>query len=277
LNFRDEFAGHPMIATAFAPHDAAGIDDALFARIATLANELDAGILISLHESAAAVARCVSRHGLRPIDRLHALGMLTPALTAAGLVHVDTADIELAQRTGIAITLCPESDLRAGFGPPPVTAWARTPLRLSLGSGAATAGSSPDLWSELRMLALLGEPEHGADAGAGGTAPAAAAWDALASVTRGGAAALGLEADIGTLESGKWADLCCVDLRSPAMVQADVPAATRLVYGGGRDTVSDVWVSGRHLLNDGAFTRLDWHGLAARMAGRTTHPMTGDR
>jgi len=273
LNFRDEFAGHPTLTTAFAPHGAATISDAMFSRIATLANELDAGVFMSLHASTDEVAECVQRHGERPLARLHALGLLTPALTAADMVHVDDADIALAQRSGIAITLCPESNFGAGVGPPPVLKWAGSGLRLSLGSGARPADTAADLWSSLKLLALLGLPQSSGDAGGGAGLDA---WEALAAATRGGAAALGLEAEIGTLETGKWADLCCVDLRGPAMVQAAAPMLSRLVFAGGRDLVTDVWVAGRHLLNDGAFTRLDWPALAARVGVWNSRPMTGE-
>jgi 5-methylthioadenosine/S-adenosylhomocysteine deaminase len=89
------------------------------------------------------------------------------------------------------------------------------------------------------------------------------AWDALAAATRGGAAVLGLDGDVGTLESGKWADLCCVDLGGPA-TQPLIDPLTQLVFCGGRDIVSDVWVAGRQLKSDGELTRLDWPGVAAR-------------
>jgi 5-methylthioadenosine/S-adenosylhomocysteine deaminase len=265
LNFRDEYRGHPSIATAFAPDMPVAISDGTFGRVATLADELDSGVLIALHESRAAVDESVIRYGMRPIERMHSLGLLTPALTAAQMVHVSAADIALAQRSGIAVTLCPEANFRAGNGPPPVASWASSGLRLSLGSGF---GAGLDLWAALRLLALLSQ------------APGALqAWDALAVVTRGGAAALGLDAEIGTLEKGKWADLCCVDLRGPAMqcaslLQPNDPAA-QLVWNGGRDIVSDVWVCGRHLLNDGAFTRLDWP-TAARANDWREPPVTGE-
>ena len=261
LSFRDEYRGHPTIATAFAPHSPSTIADATFRRIATLADELDAGILIALHESLAAVEESVTRHGARPIERMHALGLLTPALTAAHMVEVTAADIALAQRSGVAITLCPEANFLSGNGPPPVASWAATGLRLGLGNGATQPAGGLDLWTELRMLALLSRAP-------GAAGEALSAWDALAAATRGGAAVLGLDAEIGTLERGKWADLCCVDLRSPAMQWGwQRPAhdpVTQLAFNGGRDIVSDVWVSGRHLLNGGAFTRLDWPELAAR-------------
>jgi 5-methylthioadenosine/S-adenosylhomocysteine deaminase len=51
---------------------------------------------------------------------------------------------------------------------------------------------------------------------------------------------------------------------------------SRLVFAGGRDLVTDVWVAGRHLLNNGAFTRLDWPALAARVGVWNSRPMTGE-
>jgi 5-methylthioadenosine/S-adenosylhomocysteine deaminase len=75
---------------------------------------------------------------------------------------------------------------------------------------------------------------------------------------------LGLDAEIGTLEAGKWADLCCLDLGGPAM-QPTLDPLSQIPLAGGRDLVSDVWVAGRQLLSEGQFTRLDWPQLAARL------------
>ena len=257
LNFRDEYRGHPTLATAFAPNSPCTVLDSTFRRIATLADELDAGIVIALHESQAQVDDCIARHGVRPIERLNGLGLLTPALAAVHMVQVNAADRALAQRGGIAVTLCPEASIRCGNGPPPVASWTATELRLGLGTGDA---ASLNLWAEIRLFTLLSSAPEATNRRFG-------AWEALVSATRGGAAALGLEAEIGTLEAGKWADLCCLDLRSPAMQWA-LPsasgAAAALVFNGGRDIVSDVWVAGRQLLNEGAFTRLDWPDHALR-------------
>jgi hypothetical protein len=75
--------------------------------------------------------------------------------------------------------------------------------------------------------------------------------------------------------------MCCIDLQRPATQWAALAAphsslATPLVFNGGRDLVSDVWVSGRHLVNARAFTRLDWPHAAERVAARRTSPITGD-
>jgi 5-methylthioadenosine/S-adenosylhomocysteine deaminase len=94
------------------------------------------------------------------------------------------------------------------------------------------------------------------------------AWDALRAATHGGAAVLGLDGEVGTLEIGKWADLCCLDLSGPGTQPVRDPL-TQLVFGGGRDIVSDVWVAGRQLLSGGELTRLDWPEVAARAAAWT--------
>jgi 5-methylthioadenosine/S-adenosylhomocysteine deaminase len=269
LQLRDEYLGHPRISTAFAPQSAA-LSDAALVKIATLADELDAGIVLPLHETSAEIAESLERHGVRPLQRLQTLGLLTPSLTALTMVQVDASDLDIAGRSGIAVVLCPHANLRSGWGSAPAAAWRHSGLRLGLGSGADSPTGSMDLWSELRLLALLPAGAHAA----------AGAWDALAAATRGSAAALGLEAQIGTLETGKWGDVCCVDLGHPSTQRAlravVSPAAdttpaqqllTALVFNGGRDQVSDVWIAGRRLLNGGALTRLDWSdALNARAA-----------
>jgi 5-methylthioadenosine/S-adenosylhomocysteine deaminase len=256
LRVRDEYKGHPLISTAFAPHAANTLSDATFARIATLADELDARIVIDVHESAAEIAASVALHGMRPIERLWNLGLLTPALNAVHMAQATTADIDLARRTGISISLCPQSNLKKGCGLPPVTSFVASGIRLSVGGGGGDCRNQ-DVWGEMKLLALMLShplPVGGTDY---------SAWDALAMATRGGAAVLGLDADVGTLELGKWADLCCVDLGGPATSPVCDPV-TQLVFCGGRDIVSDVWVAGRQLLAEREMTRLDWPAVAER-------------
>jgi 5-methylthioadenosine/S-adenosylhomocysteine deaminase len=264
LNLRDEYKDHPLISTAFAPYAANTLSDAAFARIATLANELDAGIVMDLHESAAEIADSEARHGMRPIERLRSLGLLTPALNAVHMAHAAAADIELARQTGISITLCPQSSLATGGGLPPVTAFAAAGIRLSVGSGNGAAHQDFDVWGEMKLLAARSAAET-----------ALSPWEILAMATSGGAAVLGLDADVGTMEPGKWADLCCVDVGGPTTQPWRDPIS-QLVFCGGRDIVSDVWVAGRHLLADGEMTRLDWGAVAERANGWTARMQTGD-
>jgi 5-methylthioadenosine/S-adenosylhomocysteine deaminase len=259
LNVRDEYKGHPLISTVFAPHAPNALSDATFARIATLADELDAGIMIDLHQSESEIAASIARYGMRPIERLWQLGLLTPALNAIHMALATAEDAALAQRTGISITLCPQSSLKKAGAVPPAAAFAAAGIRVGLGSGDGMPYQSLDLWGGMTMLAQMPCAGYAS----------LSAWDALAMATRGGAAALGLDADVGTLEPGKWADLCCVDLGGPGIQPLGDPI-TQLVFCGGRDIVSDVWVAGRQLLSDSELTRLDWRGAAQRAGARAT-------
>ncbi len=254
LTLRDAYRDHPLISTLFAPHAANTLSDESLSRIATLADELDAGIMMDLHRSIAEIEACMARFGVRPIERLGNLGLLTPALNALHMTQVCDADIERARRSGISICLCPQGDLRSGNGLAPLNAFAAAGIRLSVG-GAGAGSRSQGLWGEMTLLALM---THAAQPGA-----ALTAWDVLSMATQGGAAVLGLEAEVGTLEIGKWADLCCVDLAGPATQPSRDPLA-QIVENGGRDLVGDVWVAGRHLLAGGELTRLDWPSVSAR-------------
>jgi 5-methylthioadenosine/S-adenosylhomocysteine deaminase len=259
LSLRDKYKGDPLVSTAFAPRAANTLSDETFARLGLLADELDAGILIDLHQSMREVTECIETYGMRPIERLWHLGLLTPALNAVHMVHVTSADLSLAQRAGISITLCPQWALQFAHSLPQVAALAAAGVRLGLGSGGGGGGAwlHQDVWGEMKIAALT-----------------TCAWDGLQAATRGGAAVLGLESEVGTLEAGKWADLCCVDLSGPGTQPLSDPLA-QLVFGGGRDIVSDVWVAGRQLLSGGELTRLDWREVAARSAAWATRLNTG--
>jgi 5-methylthioadenosine/S-adenosylhomocysteine deaminase len=245
LSLRDEYKDHPLISTAFAPHAPPLVSDATFVRLATLADELDAGIMIDLHAAENEIAQSVALHGVRPIERLWKLGLLTPALNAIHMTHAADADVALAARTGIAVSLSCEAAIESGRRLPPVASLVRSGVRLGLAS-SGQAFSRQDVWGEMKLLALQ-----------------SSSWDALSAATLGGAAAAGMDADIGSLVAGKWADLCCIDLGGPATQPLNDPV-TQLVACGGRDLVSDVWVAGRPLLADREMTRLDWSAAAQR-------------
>jgi 5-methylthioadenosine/S-adenosylhomocysteine deaminase len=251
LSLRDKYKGEALVSTVFAPRSANTLSDATFARLVTLADELDAGIMMDLHQSMQEISECIETYAVRPIERLWHLGLLTPALNAVHMAHLTAADMRLMQRTGISITLCPQWALKFSNSLPQIAACSGADVRLGLGSGGA-ACLGQDIWGDMKILALLSN-----------------AWDGLHAATRGGAAVLGLESEVGTLEVGKWADLCCVDLSGPGTQPLGDPLA-QLVFGGGRDIVSDVWVAGRQLLSGGELTRLDWPDVAARSAAWAT-------
>jgi 5-methylthioadenosine/S-adenosylhomocysteine deaminase len=240
---------HPLISTALGPHSPYLVSDATFERIRTYADELDATVMIHLHESVAEIEQSVSVHGVRPIERLGRLGLLSPRLIGVHFTQADATDIALAAQAGMPVVHCPASNLKLGNGVAPVDAMLAAGLTVALGTDGAASNNSLDLVGEMRLAALLAK-------GNSRDSTVLDAATALRMATLNGARALGLDSDTGSLVPGKWADLCCMNLDAPATLPVYSPLS-QIVYAASRDQVSDTWVAGKHLVSDGQFTLLD--------------------
>jgi 5-methylthioadenosine/S-adenosylhomocysteine deaminase len=129
-------------------------------------------------------------------------------------------------------------------------------VRVGLGTDGAASNNDLDMLSEMRTAGLLAS-------GVSARPGALVARDLLRMATLEGARTLGLGESIGSLVEGKWADLCCVDLRvAGSWPVHDVPAT--LVYSTSARQVSDTWVAGRHVLADGALRYVDESAIFER-------------
>jgi 5-methylthioadenosine/S-adenosylhomocysteine deaminase len=244
------------VSTAFAPHAPYTVSDAPLERIAVLAEELDVPVHIHLHETRAEVERSVAELGVRPIVRLQRLGLLSPRLNAVHLTCLDDDDIRLLAEHGAHALHCPESNLKLASGLCPVQRLRTAGVNLAIGTDGAASNNDLDMIGEMRTAALLAK-------GVSGDAAALPAADALEAATLGGARALGLEHEFGSIEAGKSADLCALDLRAPDMQPIYHPLA-QVVYSATRRHVSHVWVAGRALLAGGELLSIDEGAVLAR-------------
>ncbi len=249
LALHDAWRDHPLISTALGPHSPYLVSDATFERIRIYADELDATVMIHLHESVAEIEQSLAVHGVRPIERLSRLGLLSPRLIGVHFAQAEATDIATAAQAGMPVVHCPASNLKLGNGMAPVGAMLAAGLNVALGTDGAASNNSLDMVGEMRLAALLAKG-HSHDP------TVLDAATALRMATLNGARALGLDSDTGSLLPGKWADLCCMNLDTPATLPVYSPLS-QVVYAASRDQVSDVWVAGKHLVGDGQFTRLD--------------------
>jgi 5-methylthioadenosine/S-adenosylhomocysteine deaminase len=255
LEVHDRFRSEPLLTTAFAPHAPYSVGDATLTHIRRLADELEVPIHMHLHETAAEVAEAVAATGKRPLARLDALGLVTPALIGVHATQLDAAEIGLLATAGASIVHCPRSNLKLASGACRVADLQGAGVNVALGSDGAASNNRLDLWSELQTAALLAKHVAG-DATA---LPAAAA---LEMATINGARALNLADEIGSLVAGKAADMICVDL-SGIEHQPLLDPLSQLVYSASRHDVTDVWVAGEHLVANRSPTRLDVAAIAA--------------
>lgn len=258
LVLRDEYRDHPLVTTTFAPHAPYTVADEDFTRIRRLADELEVPVHMHVHETADEVTRSMTEHGCRPLARLGRLGLVSPMLMAVHATQLVPEEIATLATAGSSVVHCPESNLKLASGFCPVASLLRAGVNVALGTDGAASNNDLDLFGEMRTAALLGK-------GVAGAADAVSAGEVLRMATLNGARALGLADETGSLEKGKWADLCCVDLWRPATSPVYDPAA-QLVYAASRDQVSDVWVAGRQLVSGHRLTRLDEDAIIARAA-----------
>jgi 5-methylthioadenosine/S-adenosylhomocysteine deaminase len=257
LALRDRFREHPLIHTALAPHAPYSVSDGALRQVVTYAEELDIPIHIHLHESRDEIAQSLRDHGRRPLARLEELGLVTPRLVAVHMTQLEPAEIDMLAVQGAHVVHCPESNLKLASGTCPVQErLLPAGINCALGTDGAASNNDLDLIGEMRSAALLAK-------GASRNAAALPAAGVLRMATLNGARALGLEAETGSLEPGKSADLVAVDMNRPETQPVYNPVS-QLVYACAREQVRHVWVAGRHLLRNREPTTLNGAGILAR-------------
>jgi cytosine/adenosine deaminase-related metal-dependent hydrolase len=194
--------------------------------------------------------------GKRNIHVLDELGLCSPRSVFAHGVHLDAAERDVLKHTCTSICHCPSSNMKLGSGVADIPGLLRDGVRVALGADGAPCNNGLDQFVEMRLAGLLQ---------AGTCGPGAlSARDIVRMATIGGAIALGWEARTGTVEVGKDADLIRLqpDYRSGPIDEND--PYTSIVYTGTRDLVRDVWVRGRHLVDNRRVTTVDEATLAER-------------
>jgi 5-methylthioadenosine/S-adenosylhomocysteine deaminase len=249
MHLRDEYRGDPLVTTHFAPQSPATASDATLARVRRLADELDMPVAMHLHETALEVEHSLRDFGRRPIERLAGLGLVSPQLVAIHMTQTEARDIDLLAGSGASVVHCPESNLRHAAGVCPVARLLGRGVRVALGTDGAAANNDLDLLAEARVAGLL-------SAGIAATPGDLVPGDLLRMATLEGARALGLGEVSGSLLPGKWADLCCIDLRAARSWPVH-DVATAVIYAATSQQVTDTWVAGRRLLADSRLTLLD--------------------
>ena len=244
---RDHLRHEPLITFSFAPHAPYTVSDVTFQRIGTLANQVDISVHTHLHETKKEIIDSEENFGLRPLARLANLDVLGPSVTFAHCVHLEEAEMQLLAEQGCSIAHCPSSNLKLASGIAPITQAIKYHVNVGLGTDGAASNNRQDMFTEMRLAALLAKANSG-------DATAVPAHQAVEMATINGAKALGLDDKIGSIEKGKLADLIAVSFFDLEMQPCFDPIS-HLVYVAGREHVSHVWVAGElryHQPTDGA-------------------------
>lgn len=191
------------------------------------------------------------RFGMPNIRLLSNLGLTETNACFAHCVWPEADEFDVLASGGATVVHCPSCNMKLGSGTAPIAEYLQRGVNVAIGADGAAANNRLDAWEELRVAGLLSRLRDGP--------PGLPALDLFEMATIGGARALGLDADIGSIEVGKYADLVAIDLGGPhAAGPEDV--YTRLIYSARAPDVRLVLIGGRVMVEQGrlnAFSELE--------------------
>jgi 5-methylthioadenosine/S-adenosylhomocysteine deaminase len=222
-----------------------------------LADEHQTGL--TFHQSAryAQVQETLELHGVRPVEYLERIDALGDNVVLGHAIHLDDNEIEAMVRTGTKAVMCPSVSLRLGFG---TTGHGKLPemlgagIKVGLGTDAVEFGTGNSLRAAFLAATLYKDARR--DTGM------ISAEEAFELVTIRGAEALAMEAEVGSLELGKKADLVLFDMQRVDQRPVLNPI-NNLVYNGDSGSVHTVIVEGRVRVSEGRATFVDERAVAA--------------
>lgn len=249
MELHDNYKNNEHIYVGFGPHAPYTVSDEPLQKIATLANELDITIQMHVHETAHEVEESISTSDKRPLTRLKELGLLTPNLQCVHMTQLVEDEIQVLADSGASVVHCPASNLKLASGFCPTADLLDANINVALGTDGGASNNELNMLNEMRLAALIGKANSG-------DASSLSAWDVLTMATVNGAKQIGLIDSIGTLESGKFADITALNLNQINTSPVYDPVAT-LVYSAQASQVSHVWVGGQLNVEDGELLNLN--------------------
>ncbi len=257
LALRDAYRSHNRISIAFGPHAPYTVSDETFTKIATFAEELEMPIQTHLHETQHEVASALTESGVRPIKRLANLGLLSPLTQCVHMTQIDDTDIEELLRCGANVIHCPSSNMKLASGTCPTSTLIDVGINVALGSDGAASNNALSILNEMHLASLVAKLTS-ADAAA------IDAHQAIRMATINGARALGINDRVGSLEKGKSADICAIDLGG-LRHQPIYNPASQIVFTECSSSVTHVWINGRHVVKNRQLSGLSSHSLLEKV------------
>jgi 5-methylthioadenosine/S-adenosylhomocysteine deaminase len=205
--FIKQFRNDPLIVPAVAPHAMYTLDRATLVATAALGRKYDVPVLIHLAETQDEVKTARDDHKNTPAGYLESIGFWGPKTVAAHGVWVTDDDIAVLKRHSVGVSHNPESNMKLASGTAPVLKYLAAGVNLSLGTDGAASNNDLDMFEAMRQASFLAKLGSG-------NPTAVPAQVALDLATIGGAKALAMDRQIGSLEAGKRADLITVTMSS---------------------------------------------------------------
>jgi 5-methylthioadenosine/S-adenosylhomocysteine deaminase len=238
------------IRYAFAPRFVVSCTDRLLMRVRDMARA--EGVLVHTHasENRGEIELVMADRGMRNIKCLKELGLLGPDVVLAHCIWLDDDEMELLRDSKTKVVHCPSSNLKLASGVAKIPEMLDMGVFVSLGADGAPCNNNLDAFLEMRLAALIHKPRLGPTA-----MPAATV---LEMAIKGGAEAMGIADEIGSIEPGKRADIIILDLNQAHVAPTqNVDLVSRIVYEASAADVETTIVDGRVLMHETKLTSIN--------------------
>lgn len=240
-----------------APHATNTVTSEVLKQVDALSQKYDVPWMMHVSEMDYEMAEFRRHYDMTPVEYLAHIGVLSPRLIMAHAIHLEAHDIELLKKYDVAVAHCIGANTKAAKGVAPVKKLLEAGIRVGLGTDGPSSGNTLDLFVQMRLFASFHKTWLKDRA-------AFPSEEIVWLATMGGAQALGLADQIGSLEKGKQADLVLVETDSVNMFPIYDPYAA-LVYSANAANVRDVYVAGKQLVKDRQLQMINLADLKARL------------
>ena len=238
------------IKVFFGPHSPYTASEELLIKVRQLADEYNMGIHIHVSETEKEINDVSEEKGLRPFEYLDKIGFLGPDVVAAHCVWLSDDEIEIIKKNNVKVSHNPCSNMKLASGISPVSKLIENDICVSIGTDGASSNNNLDLIEELKTASLLQKVST--------LDPKVLSSDeALAMGTIKGAEAFGLEAEIGSIEVGKKADIILIDTNSANMVPNSSNLSSNIIYSANGSNVDTTICDGKILMENKKLVVLD--------------------
>ena len=255
--FIQEFHGDPLITPAYAPHAPYTVDEEHLRVIQKDAEIQDVPILMHVSEMPYEVADTRKQYNKTPIEYLDSIGLLSGRLIAAHCIFAADSDIELLKARDAGVAHNMEANIKSAKGVAPALKMFNRGVRIGLGTDGPMSGNTLDIIGQLGYVAKVQKLTTR-------DRNAAPATEVVEMATMGGARALHMEDRVGSLETGKLADLVVLDHNATTMTPFYDFYST-LVYAASPQDVRTTIVNGRVIMQDRKINTVDVSGAREHM------------
>lgn len=240
------------------PHAPYSCDEDFQKIVAREAAENHMGVHIHLSESINEVENIRSQYKASPIALAKRAGLFDGLAAAAHCVHVDEEDLDILKECQVSVITNPASNMKLGNGFAPVPDMLAKGINVCIGTDGAASNNSLNMFHEMNLLGLIHK-------GVRQKADCVSAREIFRMATIGGAKALGMEQEIGSIEVGKKADLAILNLRTPSMTPRNDLLAG-LCYSANGSEVETVIIDGKITMEDRKILTLDEDRIYAEIS-----------